>query len=54
MDTSMTFRIHPRALRLFVPQRKLEIAERRRARNLSVRDVATVAMGREPGHAVVR
>jgi diacylglycerol kinase family enzyme len=48
LSTPMTFRIRRGALRLLVPEGNLQIAERRRARNLSVRDVASVAIGREP------
>ena len=48
MDAPLRFRIHPLALRLYVPEGNLEIVERRRARSLGVRDVVSVASGREP------
>jgi diacylglycerol kinase family enzyme len=48
LSTPMTFRIQRRALRLLVPDGNLQIAERRRARDLSVRDVVSVALGLEP------
>ena len=48
MQTPLTFTIEPSALRLFVPDGNLEIVEQRRARNLRIRDVAQVALGREP------
>jgi len=45
MDTPLDFRIHPGGLRLLVPQGNLEIAERRRARNVSWRELLSVAHG---------
>jgi diacylglycerol kinase family enzyme len=48
LATPLTFRIHPQALRVFVPEGNLEVVERRRARSLGVRDVVSVALGREP------
>ncbi len=48
LETPLRFRIHPLALRLYVPEGNLEVVERRRARSLGVRDVASVALGREP------
>lgn len=48
LDTPLTFRIHPRSLRLYVPEGNLEVVERRRARSLGLRDVVSVALGREP------
>ncbi len=48
LETPLRFRIHPLALRLHVPDGNLEVVERRRARSLGVRDVASVALGREP------
>ena len=48
MQTPLKFTIEPSALRLFVPDGNLELVEQRRARNLRVRDVAQVALGREP------
>jgi hypothetical protein len=46
MVTPMVFRIHPRSLRLLVPEGNLEAAQRRRARNVSLRDLLDVARGR--------
>ncbi|HEY6634147.1 MAG TPA: diacylglycerol kinase family protein [Acidimicrobiia bacterium] len=47
-ETPLRFRIHPLGLRLLVPEGNLEIAERRRARDIQVAHVASVARGREP------
>ena len=48
LDTPMEFRIHPRGLRLLVPEGNLTAAERRRARDISVRDLVAIARGRDP------
>jgi diacylglycerol kinase family enzyme len=48
LETPLMFRIHPQSLRLYVPEGNLQIVERRRARNWGVRDVVSVALGREP------
>jgi diacylglycerol kinase family enzyme len=45
MDTPLVFQIHPRGLRLLVPEGNLEIAERRRARNVSLGALLQVARG---------
>ena len=45
MKTPLVFRIHPGGLRLLVPEGNLEAAERRRARNVSVRELLEVARG---------
>jgi diacylglycerol kinase family enzyme len=45
MDTPLHFRIHPRGLHLLVPEGNLEIAERRRARDVGVRELLRVAWG---------
>lgn len=47
-STPLQFKIHPQGLRMFMPEGNAVIAEKRRARNARIRDVATVAMGREP------
>lgn len=47
-ETPLRFRIHPQGLRLLVPQGNLEIAERRRARDIQIAHLAAVARGREP------
>ena len=47
-ETPLRFRIHPLGLRMLVPQGNLEIAERRRARDIQFTHLAAVAMGREP------
>jgi diacylglycerol kinase family enzyme len=48
LPTPLRFRIHPRGLRILVPQGNVEVAERRRARNISVGDLVTIAAGRDP------
>ena len=45
MTTPMEFRIHPRGLRLLVPEGNLDAARRRRARNVSLRELLEVARG---------
>ncbi|MEP7193017.1 MAG: diacylglycerol kinase family protein [Actinomycetota bacterium] len=45
MPTPLTFRIHPRGLRVLVPESNLEIAARRRARNVSLGALLAVARG---------
>jgi hypothetical protein len=46
MVTPIVFRIHPRGLRVLVPEGNLEAAPRRRARNVSLQDLLNVARGR--------
>jgi len=48
LATPLEFRIHPRGLRLLVPQGNLTAAERRRARDISLRDLVAIASGRDP------
>ena len=48
LDTPLEFQIHPRGLRLLVPQGNLAAAERRRARDVSVGDLVAVARGLDP------
>lgn len=48
LDTPLEFRIHPRGLRLLVPEGNLTAAERRRARDVSARDLVAIALGRDP------
>ena len=48
LDTPLEFRIHPKGLRLLVPEGNLTAAERRRARDISVRDLLDIARGRDP------
>jgi len=48
LDTPLEFRIHPKGLRLLVPEGNLTAAERRRARDISARDLVDVARGRDP------
>jgi len=48
LDTPLEFRIHPRGLRLLVPEGNLTAAEQRRARDISVRDLIDIAQGRDP------
>lgn len=48
LPTPLRFRTHPRGLRLLVPSGNVEAAERRRARDVSVVDLVTIARGHEP------
>ncbi len=48
MDTPLRFEIYPRGLRLHVPSGNLAVASRRRARDVDLRDLVTVARGRAP------
>jgi diacylglycerol kinase family enzyme len=48
LDTPLDLRIHPRGLRLLVTEGNLTEAERRRARDVSVRDLLSVARGIDP------
>ena len=48
LATPLKFRIHPRGLRLLVPEGNLTAAERRRARDISARDLVLIARGRDP------
>jgi diacylglycerol kinase family enzyme len=48
LDTPLEFRIHPRGLRLLVPEGNLTAAEQRRARDIRVRDLVDIARGRDP------
>jgi len=48
LDTPLEFRIHPRGLRLLVPEGNLTAAEQRRARDISARDLIDIARGRDP------
>ncbi len=48
LETPLTFQIHPRGLRLLVPQTNLTAAERRRARDVSAGDLVAIARGTDP------
>ena len=48
LDTPLEFRIHPRGLRLLVPEGNLTAAERRQARNVSISDLLAIARGIDP------
>lgn len=48
LATPLEFRIHPRGLRLLVGKGSLSAAERRRARDVSARDLVTIVRGRDP------
>src|SRR5450631_659591 len=48
MPTPLRFRLHARGLRVLVPESNLEIAARRRARNVSVGALLAVARGTTP------
>ena len=46
MPTPLRFRIHPHGMRVLVPKSNLEVAARRRARNVSVGTLLAVARGK--------
>lgn len=48
LDTPMEFAIHPGGLRLLVPEGNLILADRRRARQVAVRDLFKVVAGIDP------
>jgi diacylglycerol kinase family enzyme len=48
LSTPLKFQIHPGGLRLLVPEGNLTAAERRRARDVSVADLITMARGVDP------
>jgi diacylglycerol kinase family enzyme len=48
LDTPLEFKIHPRGLRLLVPEGNLVAAERRRARDVSFGDLMSIARGIDP------
>ena len=48
LSTPLEFQIHPRGLRLLVPEGNLTAAERRRARDISVGDLVAIARGIDP------
>ncbi|MGD0392353.1 MAG: diacylglycerol kinase family protein [Acidimicrobiales bacterium] len=48
LSTPLTFQIHPRGLRLLVSKGNLTAAERRRARDISARDLVALARGFDP------
>ena len=48
LSTPLEFQIHPRGLRLLVPEGNLTEAERRRARDISVSDLIAIARGIDP------
>lgn len=48
LDTPLELRIHPRGLRLLVPEGNLTAAERRRARDVAVGDLIAIARGVDP------
>lgn len=48
LATPLRFRIHPRGLRLLVPEGNLTTAERRRARDISATDLVAIARGIDP------
>jgi diacylglycerol kinase family enzyme len=45
LETPMTFRTHPRGLRMLVPEGNIEIALRRQSRQVHVRDLVHLATG---------
>jgi diacylglycerol kinase family enzyme len=48
LSTPLEFEIHPRGMRLLVPEGNLTAAERRRARDISVGDLVALARGVDP------
>ncbi|HEY2332065.1 MAG TPA: diacylglycerol kinase family protein [Acidimicrobiales bacterium] len=48
MPTPLRFEIHPRGLKLLVPAGNVEMAERRRAHDVAIADLVTLARGYEP------
>jgi diacylglycerol kinase family enzyme len=48
LQTPMTFRSHPRGLRMLVPEGNMEIALRRQSRGVHVRDLVLLAKGASP------
>ena len=48
LATPLEFRIHPRGLRLLVPEGNISAAERRRVRDISAGDLLAMARGRDP------
>jgi len=48
LTTPLRFEIHPRGLTPLVPAANLATAERRSARDVAIRDLATIAAGHEP------
>ena len=48
MPTPLEFRIHPGGMRILMPADNIVTAERRRARNVNVKDLFTVAAGHVP------
>jgi diacylglycerol kinase family enzyme len=48
LPTPLQFRIHPRGLKLLVPESNIKAAERRAARAVGFRDLVAVATGHDP------
>jgi len=48
LPAPMRFEIHPLGLTLLVPAGNIEVAERRRAHDVTIRDLVALAAGREP------
>ena len=48
MDTPLSFSIHPGGLRILMPEGNLVAADRRRARQVSVHDLVSLARGSDP------
>ncbi|HLM94838.1 MAG TPA: diacylglycerol kinase family protein [Acidimicrobiales bacterium] len=49
LETPMTFRAHPRGLRMLVPEGNMEMALRRQSRGVHVHDLVLLAKGASPG-----
>ena len=54
LQTPLEFRIHPRGLRVLVPEESLATAARRSVRGLDLGDLVAVARGRQPGTVLDR
>ena len=48
LDAPLKFQIHPRGLRLLVPEGNLTAAEKRQSRDISARDLVAITCGHDP------
>jgi hypothetical protein len=48
LPTPLKFRIHPGGMRILVPEQSVVVAEKRRARGISVGDLLAIASGKAP------
>jgi diacylglycerol kinase family enzyme len=54
LETPLRFQIHPRGLRMLVPEGNLEAAVRRQAHDVHLRDVLSMAAGRDGARSLER